>query len=521
MKNLSGTLAIDLGNTNTVLAFQEENKNDPILLEIPGITISPGVIPTVVWFQGNADSVLIGLQALEIQKKSYSNIFFHSNFKRLIGNPFEKRKEKLLSPSESGEKFFGVLWENIPAELNIKRLVLTAPIDTYKGYREWLASLTEKFPITEVALVDEPTAAGIGINVPFGSKIMIIDIGGSTIDMDIIKIQGGEGKAAPIAELLKFEGNDISSISKQKIRCAEILGKSGSKIGGQDIDRWIVDYFLPGNKDERNLVRAEELKCKLSYPEIKLEQKHLLNLFINENEEKDFIITKELLEEILIENNLLNHLNTLFKELLNEARGNFCNIDDLYSIILVGGGTQIPFIKDWLEKKIPEIKVKSPPPIESIALGALKMTPGVKIKDILNKGISIRLFNRREKKHFWYPIFLRGQPWPTEKPFKLVLQASKDNQNIFEIIIGETNHQREFDVIFENGLPKLSEIQSEEEIIKWDKKPPLRIITKNNNKLGSDCLNLFFRITEESNLYVKCLDIHEDDLGDFNLGNIF
>ena len=180
---------------------------------------------------------------------------------------------------------------------------------------------------------------------------MIIDIGGSTIDMDIIKIQGGEGKAAPIAELLKFEGNDISSISKQKIRCAEILGKSGSKIGGQDIDRWIVDYFLPGNKDERNLVRAEELKCKLSYPEIKLEQKHLLNLFINENEEKDFIITKELLEEILIENNLLNHLNTLFKELLNEARGNFCNIDDLYSIILVGGGTQIPLIKDWLEKK--------------------------------------------------------------------------------------------------------------------------------------------------------------------------
>ena len=90
-KNLSGTLAIDLGNTNTVLAFQEENKKDPILIEIPGITTSPGVIPTVVWFQGNADSVLIGHQALEIQKKSYSNIFFHSNFKRLIGNPFEKR----------------------------------------------------------------------------------------------------------------------------------------------------------------------------------------------------------------------------------------------------------------------------------------------------------------------------------------------------------------------------------------------------------------------------------------------
>ena len=39
------------------------------------------------------------------------------------------------------------------------------------------------------------------------------------------------------------------------------------------------------------------------------------------------------------------------------------------------------------------------------------------------------------------------------------------------------------DVIFENGLPKLSEIQSEEEIIKWDKKP-LKIILKNKSNIG-------------------------------------
>jgi len=93
------------------------------------------------------------------------------------------------------------------------------------------------------------------------------------------------------------------------------------------------------------------------------------------------------------------------------------------------------------------------------------MTPGVKIKDILNKGLSIRLFNKREQKHFWHPIFCKGQTWPTENPFKLILQASKNNQQIFEIMIGETKKEREYDVIFENGLPKLSEVQSEEEIL--------------------------------------------------------
>ena len=34
--NLSGTLAIDLGNTNTVIAFQDQKNINPILVEIPG-----------------------------------------------------------------------------------------------------------------------------------------------------------------------------------------------------------------------------------------------------------------------------------------------------------------------------------------------------------------------------------------------------------------------------------------------------------------------------------------------------
>ena len=93
---------------------------------------------------------------------------------------------------------------------------------------------------------------------------MTLDVGGSTIDMNIVKIEGGEGKSSPIAELLKFKGKDVSSISKQKIRCAEILGKIGSKIGGKDFDQWIVDHFIPNNKNSINLLEAEEIKCKLS-----------------------------------------------------------------------------------------------------------------------------------------------------------------------------------------------------------------------------------------------------------------
>ena len=518
--NLPGTLAIDLGNTNTVVAFQGEKDINPVLLEIPNITSLPGVIPTAIWFDNDSKITKIGKNAFTMKDQVNSDLFFHSNFKRLIGNPFEKNYQSILKPSECGEKFFETLWENIPQKYFIKRLVLTAPIDTYKGYRKWLINLSAKLSVAEVALVDEPTAASLGINIPFGSKIMTIDIGGSTIDMNIIQIEGGEGKSGPIAELLKFKGNNVSEISKQKIRCAEIISKIGSKIGGKEIDQWIVDYFLPSNLDLRNLLRAEEIKCKLSSSEIKYENNYILKLYIERNKEKEFFLSKEIFEKILIQNNFINHLKSLLKDLLNEARGNFCSTSDLNSIILVGGGTQIPLIKEWITKEIPEIEVKSPPPIESIALGALAMTPGVKIKDILTKGISIKLFNKREKKLFWHPIFYRGQTWPTEKPFKLILQASRNEQNIFEIVIGETKKVREYDVIFENGLPKLSEIQSEEEVIQWDKKP-LRIILKTNVQLGEDSLKLFFKITDDADLQVHCFDLEGQDLGEFNLGNIF
>ncbi len=518
---LSGTLAIDLGNTNTVVTFQDQKDIDSVLVEIPNITSSPGVIPSAVWFEESSKIPKIGISALKMRDNSNSDLYFHSNFKRLIGNSIEKINQKnILNPNECGEKFFQILWANIPHKYEIKRLVLTAPIDTYKGYREWLVNLCQEISVDEIALVDEPTAASLGINLPFGSKIMTLDIGGSTIDMNIVKIEGGEGKPNPIAELLKFKGNDVSSISKQKIRCAEIIGKTGSKIGGKDFDQWIVDYFIPDNNYINNLSKAEKIKCKLSSSLIKYENKYPIKLLTEQNKESEFYLSKEIFEKILIDNNLFNHLDSLLKDLLNQARGKFCTVDDLKAIVLVGGGTQVPLIKEWITKKIPKIQILSPPPIESIALGALAMTPGIKIKDILNKGLSIRLFNKREQKHFWHPVFCKGQTWPTDTPFKLILQASKKNQKIFEIVIGETQKERAYDVIFENGLPKLSEIQNEEEIIKWGNKP-LKIVLKDKSYIGEDTLKLFFKITKNADLLVKCFDIKDEFIGEYNLGNIF
>ena len=95
--NLYGTLAIDLGNTNTVVAFQDQKSINPVLIEIPNVTSSPGVIPTAVWFEEPSKIMKIGISALNMKDNSNSELFFHSNFKRLIGNPIEKFKQKKYS----------------------------------------------------------------------------------------------------------------------------------------------------------------------------------------------------------------------------------------------------------------------------------------------------------------------------------------------------------------------------------------------------------------------------------------
>ena len=98
-ESLSGTLAIDLGNTNTVVAFQDQKDIYSVLVEIPNITSSPGVIPSAVWFEGSSKITKIGISALQMRNNTNSDSFFHSNFKRLIGNSNEKiNKKNILNP---------------------------------------------------------------------------------------------------------------------------------------------------------------------------------------------------------------------------------------------------------------------------------------------------------------------------------------------------------------------------------------------------------------------------------------
>ena len=522
-KNVFGTLAIDLGSSTTVVVFQKENGQPPELLDLPPISRAIGEIPSLIWKSSEKEeSYLIGQQIIDLNLINEKENNLSQDFKRWIGSTeIEPIYDSKITPEKAGEILIHSIWEKVSQKVKIKRLVLTAPVDTYREYRTWLVNVCNSLEVKEIALVDEPTAAAMGAGLKPGSTLLVLDFGGSTIDMSIVALEGGEGQASPIAQLVRFDGNNLEGKSTQVLRTAKVLGKSGLRLGGKDIDRWIFHHLLPEENPTNSILRkAEELKCELSNTNIK--ETLVITKKVNniQNEEKFLKLSKKGLEELLIEKGLLKSIEKLFIQTINSAKRNSFELKDLDSVVLVGGGSRIPLIKNYLSDICNSIPFLTPPPIEAIALGALHLTPGVQIKDVLNKGVSLRCWNKKNEKHIWHPLFLAGQTWPTNKPLEIILAASINSQLSIDLIIGEPQEEGSNEIIYTNGLPTLKTIESKDKIKKITN-TIISIPVDPPGKIGQDCIKLIFNINDNCQLEVEGVDLRNNkEITKQNLGEI-
>lgn len=522
-KNVFGTLAIDLGSSTTVVVFQKENGQPPELLDLPPISRAIGEIPSLIWKSSEKEeSYLIGQQIIDLNLINEKENNLSQDFKRWIGSTeIEPIYDSKITPEKAGEILIHSIWEKVSQKVNIKRLVLTAPVDTYREYRTWLVNVCNSLEVKEIALVDEPTAAAMGAGLEPGSTLLVLDFGGSTIDMSIVALEGGEGQASPIAQLVRFDGNNLEGKSTQVLRTAKVLGKSGLRLGGKDIDRWICHHLLPEENPTNSILRkAEELKCELSNTNIK--ETLVITKKVNniQNEEKFLKLSKKGLEELLIEKGLLKSIEKLFIQTINSAKRNSFELKDLDSVVLVGGGSRIPLIKNYLSDICNSIPFLTPPPIEAIALGALHLTPGVQIKDVLNKGVSLRCWNKKNEKHIWHPLFLAGQTWPTNKPLEIILAASINSQLSIDLIIGEPQEEGSNEIIYTNGLPTLKTIESKDKIKKITN-TIISIPVDPPGEIGQDCIKLIFNINDNCQLEVEGVDLRNNkEITKQNLGEI-
>jgi molecular chaperone DnaK (HSP70) len=506
---MPGTLAIDLGSSTTVVAWQDPHGPAGLLPLPPYSCSDPCVVPSLLWLEDpHAERPLIGRQVLDAALADGDHPGLCRDFKRRIGAEGPASETGWLSAERAGALLLEGLWRALPPERVPERLVLTAPIETYRGYRAWLQRASRDLAVPEVALVDEPTAAAIGAGLPPGSRVLVVDVGGGTIDLSLVALEGGEGRAAPIAQLLRFAGRDLAR-SGQALRCARVIGKAGLAIGGRDIDRWIAAHLCPELPVDGTLLGlAEQIKCQLSAgPEARQIQ-------ATPGGFRDLHLSREAFERLLEERGLLQQLDGLLDAVLAAARREGLGPGAIDALLPVGGSSRIPLIRRWLQARCPGVPLRGERPVEAVAMGALALTPGVRVRDVLARGVSLRCWDRRSARHRWHPLFVAGQSWPTDQPLELVLACSRDGQDQLELVLGEPLPEERAEVVFEAGLPVLRERPAGAAPVRPWSTPPVVIPLDGPGRRGVDRLRLRFRIDAEAQLLVETRDLEAADAAD-------
>jgi molecular chaperone DnaK (HSP70) len=185
---------------------------------------------------------------------------------------------------------------------------------------------------------------------------------------------------------------------------------------------------------------------------------------------------------------------------------------EIDAVLPVGGCSRVPLIRNWLQERLPHVALRGERPVEAVALGALHLTPGVVVRDVLRRGVALRCWDQRSAEHRWHPLFLPGQPWPSEQPLQLRLGCSRNEQADLELVLGEPQEEQRSEVVFVNGLPVLRRQSAGTAAVEaWTSKPAA-IPLAPAGQPGSDRLELRFSISSKGELMVEGQDLQTDQV---------
>ncbi|MDY6941025.1 MAG: Hsp70 family protein [Cyanobacteriota bacterium] len=443
-------IAIDFGTSNTAVARWNPVTEKPETLKLPQLSVqqgqNPPLIPSLVYVEDAANGKIIaGKTVLDRGLDLKSDARFFRSFKRGIGSDVRgflpEIDDRTVTFEQVGEWFVAQIAAAIQAvPLPLDSLILTVPVDSFEFYRHWLGTVCDGLNIDRVRMLDEPTAAALGYGVENRGLLLVVDFGGGTLDLSLVRLDGDSqnktSNKTPLGFILKWGDKSFAEQSSQRVKTARVLAKSGQNLGGTDIDNWLVDYFhtqqnLPKNTLTTRL--AERLKIQLS-----LQQKASEVYFNDETfESYELELDRDKFEAILKERQFFDLLDESMTQVLQQARRQGIETGDIDAVLLVGGTVQIPAVRTWIEGYFPAEKIRGDRPLDAIATGALQLSQGLEIKDFLYHGYGIRYWDRRRNTHSWHPIIKSGQPYPMAEPVKLVLGASMENQPQIELVLGE------------------------------------------------------------------------------------
>lgn len=364
INNSTIPIGIDLGTTNSSIAVNVNGKIE--IIKKPG---GVGYTPSVFGFNKTGNKI-VGQKAYEYLYKHGSkneDKNFKAEIKRLMGTPetvfFERAKTK-MTPEEISSEILKELKEDvlrkysdfptisavitIPAAFSILQSEATKKAGNLAGFKH-------------VVLLQEPIAAAVsyGFQNAENENWLIYDFGGGTFDIALISCKDG---------------------------ILSVLGHNGDNfLGGKNIDWDIVDKIITPKILEKyqlaNFTRKNtkyknifsHLKYSAELAKIELSQYDNTTIEIEDIGKDDsgdeislsIKMTRLELETIVkpIVDRTIELTNSTLKEsgLKNES---------IKKLILVGGPTQMPYLKERLENELQVQVDSSVDPLTVVAHGA-------------------------------------------------------------------------------------------------------------------------------------------------------
>ena len=334
-------VGIDLGTTTSAISYLKNGKPE-IIQNLEG--------------KRTTDSV-VGID-------KYENIIVGELAKRMIGNKVEEVKRimgtgrkvslgnKVFSPEEISAEILKKLKYDAEEFLGeeIEEAIITVPALFTASQKASTIQAGKLAGLKVERIISEPTAAAMAYgldNLTQNQKILVYDFGGGTFDVSILDLDEG---------------------------ILDVIATSGDNhLGGKDIDNLLLKYIK--SKINRNDILDEEIKTDVEELKKSLSFIQTTSLIIPRYQ-IDLEVTRDELDN-LITIIIDNSIECIFKA-LSEAN---LTKEDIDVVLLVGGTTRIPIIKNRL-KELFGNKIKSfADPQEVVALGA-SVQAGIKSEEI-------------------------------------------------------------------------------------------------------------------------------------------
>ncbi|MEM9244609.1 MAG: Hsp70 family protein [Cyanobacteria bacterium P01_F01_bin.153] len=522
------TISIDFGTSNTVVARWNPGTQKPETLILPGLSMqqvdNPAVIPSLLYVESaSAEKVVAGQSVRDRGFDGMAGSRFFRGFKRGIGTEIQGFLPELdghtVSFEQVGEWFLTAIARQMQAAGWLdgesgSELILTVPVDSFEVYRSWLSQAiasTALGQVERVRLLDEPTAAALAYGSEKREVVLVVDFGGGTLDISLVKINdtgASQGTGKPLGFLLRWGESDLNQ-SAQVVQTAEVLAKAGINLGGTDIDNWLMDFF----KEQRGVEPSPLIARLIERVKLKLSKNNNASEVFFDDETLDSVelsLDRKTFGEILDGHGFFEQLSDLLEQVLQQGLRHGIEADDIEGVLLVGGTSKVPAVQRWLTEYFPEDKILKDKPLEAIAHGALQVAQGVTVKDFLYHGYGVRYWNRRDNRHDWHPIISKGQPYPMADPVDLTLGASVNNQPRIELVIGELGEEAgNVEVFFEGDRIVTKQAAGKRSVKALNDRDGARNLATLDppGMPGTDRVRVSFRVDEQRQLRVSVDDL--------------